>query len=134
MSGLDLTYQIVGILLRFREGRVAFIADIKAMFYQVQVLGEHRSSLRFLRWKGNNTSNDIVDYEMNAHVFDGASSPSCSNYALRPTATDNEDEFGKEVAVSLENKFYVDGLFKSGNMVKDATSIFHNVIAMCAAG
>ena len=35
MSGPDLTNQIVGILLRFREGRVAFMADIVAVFYQV---------------------------------------------------------------------------------------------------
>ena len=35
MSGPDLTNQIVGILLRFREGRVAFMADIEAIFYQV---------------------------------------------------------------------------------------------------
>ena len=31
----DLTNQIVGILPRFREGRVAFMEDIEAMFYQV---------------------------------------------------------------------------------------------------
>ena len=33
MSGPDLTNQIVGILLRFGEGRVAFMVDIEAMFY-----------------------------------------------------------------------------------------------------
>ena len=51
---------------------------IETMFYQVRVPGEHRSFLRLLWWKDNNTSNDIVDYEMNVHVFDGTSSPSCS--------------------------------------------------------
>ena len=54
------------------------MADIEAMLYQVRVPGEHRSFLRLLWWKDNNTSNDIVDYEMNVHVFDGTSSPSCS--------------------------------------------------------
>ena len=51
---------------------------IETMFYQVRVPGEHRSFLRLLWWKDNNTSNDIVDYKMNVHVFDGTSSPSCS--------------------------------------------------------
>ena len=71
---------------------------------------------------------------MNAHVFGRTLSPSCSNYALRRTSTDNEDKFGKEAAVTLEKNFYVDDLLKSVNTVKDATSIIHNVIGMCAAG
>ena len=120
-------------LLRFREGRVAIRVGIEAMFYQVQVFEEHRSFLRFLWWKDNNTSNDIMDYEMNAHVFDETSSISCSNYALRRTAIENDDKFGEEVAVTLEKNFYDDDLLKSVNTVKDATSIFNNLIAMCAA-
>ena len=96
----DLTNQIVGILPRFREGRVAFMEDIEAMFYQVRVPEEHRSLSRFLWCKDNNTSSDIVDYEMNAHVFCGTLSPSCNSYALRHTAADNGDKFGKEAAVT----------------------------------
>ena len=71
---------------------------------------------------------------MNAHVFGGTLSPSCNNYALRSTATDNEDKFAKEAAVTLEKIFCVDDLLKLVNTVKDATSIIHNVIGMCAAG
>ena len=133
MSGPDLTNQTLEILLIFREGRIAFMADIKTIFYQVLVPEEHRSFLRFLWWKDNNTSNNTVDYEMNLHVFGGTSSPSCSNYALRRTATDIEDKFGKEAAVTLENNFCVDDLLKLVNTVKDATSIIYNAIAMCAA-
>ena len=33
----DLTNGLLGVLLRFRRGRIAFSADIKAMFYQVRV-------------------------------------------------------------------------------------------------
>ena len=120
-------------LLRFREGRVAITVGIEATFYQVQVFEEHRSFLRFLWWKDNNTSNDIMDYEMNAHVFDETSSISCSNYALRRTAIENDDKFDEEVAVTLEKNFYDDDFLKSVNTVKDATSIFNNLIAMCAA-
>ena len=50
-------------------------------------------------------SNDIVDYEINVHVFGRTSSPSCSNYALRHTVTDNEDKFGKEATITLEKNF-----------------------------
>ena len=71
---------------------------------------------------------------MNVHIFGGTSSPSCINYALRRTATENEDKFGKEAAVTLEKNFYVDDLLKLVNIVKDGTSIIHDVIAISATG
>lgn len=47
MSGSDLTNQIVGLLLIFREGRVIFMEDIRTKLYQVQVPEEDSSFLRF---------------------------------------------------------------------------------------
>ena len=46
MSGPDLANQIVGVLLRFRKEHVAFMADIKSMFYQVLVPPHQRRLLR----------------------------------------------------------------------------------------
>ena len=40
------------------------------------------------------------------HVFGGTSSPFCSNYALRKTSVDGEDQ----------NNIYIDDLLKSGMM------------------
>ena len=36
-QGPDLANKLVGVLLRFREGPLAFMADIEAMFHQVRV-------------------------------------------------------------------------------------------------
>ena len=46
-TGPDLLNQLVGILLRFRTGRVAVAGDIRAMFHQVRVPEKDRDSLRF---------------------------------------------------------------------------------------
>ena len=35
MTGPDLTNQVIGALIQFREEHVAMMADIEAMFYQV---------------------------------------------------------------------------------------------------
>ena len=83
LPGPDLTNQIVGVLLRFREEHIAVTGDIEAMYHQVKVQKNQRCFLRFLSRKDSNSSEVIVDHEMTAHVFGGISSPSCSNYALR---------------------------------------------------
>ena len=41
MSGPDLTNQIIGVLIRFRQEPIAIIADIESMFYQVHVPEKH---------------------------------------------------------------------------------------------
>ena len=37
LSGPDLTNQIVGVLLRFREDQIAVMEDVEGMFHQVKV-------------------------------------------------------------------------------------------------
>ena len=37
IPGPDLTNQIVGVLISFREEQVAFMGDTEAMFYEVQI-------------------------------------------------------------------------------------------------
>ena len=54
ISGPDLTNQIIGVLIKFREEPVAVMADIEAMFYQVFVAEKHRSLLSFLWWENGN--------------------------------------------------------------------------------
>ncbi|XP_033744281.1 uncharacterized protein LOC117330169 [Pecten maximus] len=47
MKGPDLTNNLLGVLLRFRKGRVAVTADIQQMFYCFSVRPDHRDFLRF---------------------------------------------------------------------------------------
>ena len=90
ISGPDLTNQLVGVLTRFREEQVAFIADAEATFHQVRVPEDQRSLLRFLWWENRDIRNPIKDHEMCVHLFGGISSPSWSNYALKRISVDNE--------------------------------------------
>ena len=71
---------------------------------------------------------------MNVHVIGGASSPSCSNYALRKTATDNENKYGSEVAETLRNNFYVDDTLKSVSNEETAIKLIEGVRKICADG
>ena len=51
ITGPDLTNQLVGVLIRFREEHIAYMADIEFMFYLVRVPENQRSLLRFLWWE-----------------------------------------------------------------------------------
>ena len=97
LQGPDLTNSLVSVLTRFRQEPVALMGDIEAMFYQVLVPAKQRDFLRFLWWPNGAMNAKLVEYRMTVHPFGAVSSPSCSNYALRKTANDNEDELGSEV-------------------------------------
>jgi len=48
LIGPDMLNNLVGILVRFRTGKIGVMADIEQMFHQVGVCEEDRDSLRFL--------------------------------------------------------------------------------------
>ena len=51
--GPDLTNNLVGVLIRFREEETAFTADVESMFHQVKVLPEDADALGFLWWNAS---------------------------------------------------------------------------------
>ena len=71
---------------------------------------------------------------MGVHVFGGASSTSCCNYALKRTAIDNEVQFGSEAAKTLMRNFYFDNLLKSKPDAQSAISLIKAITKMCKAG
>ena len=134
IPGPNLTNQIVGVLIRFREEQVAFMGDIEAMFYQVWIPKCQQGLLRFSCWKGNNFNNQPIDHQMCVHVFEGRSSPTSCNYALKRTAIDNEIQFAPESAETLIRNFYVDDLLKSTPYVQFAISLIKAITNICKAG
>ena len=76
LSGPDLTNQIIGIMARFREVNITFIADIEAMDHQVLVPDDQETLLRVLWWSIDNNNDEPQDFIMCAHVFGGTSSAS----------------------------------------------------------
>ena len=111
-KGPDLTSLLVGVLLRFREDRVAVMADIESMFHQVRVPDPDSSFLRFLWWEDGNMASELQEYQMVVHSFVTISSPACANLALRKTA-DHRHSFPPDVINTVKRNFYVDDCLKS---------------------
>ena len=112
-KGPDLTNKLIGVLLRFRQEPLAFMADIEGMFHQVHVHPHDRDSLRFLWWENNDMDKNPVEYRMTAHLFGGVWSPSCANFALKRCALDNKDFYSSETIKTVDKDFYVDDCLKS---------------------
>ena len=81
LTGPDLTNQILGVLTRFWQNSIAFMADIEAMYYQLVVPEHQQTFIKFLWWNDRNIDEDPVDFAMCVHVFWGAFSASSANYA-----------------------------------------------------
>ena len=134
LQGPDLTNTLVGVLNRFRKEPVAFICDVEQMFHQFRVNVEDRNYLRFMWWKDEDFSKEPVEFRMCVHLFGAVSSPGCANYGLKQVASDNEDEFGSDVANFLRRDFYVDDGLKSLPTVEGAKVMIDKCKDMCAKG
>lgn len=120
LQGPDLTNTLLGVLLRFRQGSVAFMTDIEGMFHQVRVAKEDTNFLRFLWWPNGDVSKDLEEHRMTVHVFGALSSPSCATFALLKTADDHQDKYLEEVTSTIQQNYYVDNCLKAINSAEQA--------------
>ena len=123
LQGPDHTSNLLGVLLRFRKGPVAVVADIRAMFNQVRVEPKDCDSLRFLWWPDGDLSVPPQDYQMQVHLFGATSSPSCCGFALRKVAKDNASRVDPAIVDSICRSFYVDDFLRSFGTVKEAKRV-----------
>ena len=134
LQGPDLTNNLVGVLIRFREEPIAIMADIEGMFHQVRVSPKDCDALRFPWWPENDFNNDPEDYQMLVHLFGATSSPSCANFGLKQTADDNQEMFSEEAVRTLRRNFYVDDCLKSIKGETKAISLVSELRALLSKG
>lgn len=108
LTGPDLNNSLLGVLIRFRKELVAVMADIQRMFHCFLVREDHRNFLRFLWYRDNDPTKDIIEYRMKVHVFGNSPSPSIAIYGLRLAAKEGEREHGTDTRRFVERHFYVD--------------------------
>lgn len=69
------------------------MADIEAIYYQVQVQNNHCDFLQFLWWPQGDVNQPLEGYKMNVHLFGAVSSPSIANFPLKQTGTGHSEQY-----------------------------------------
>ena len=132
-QGPDLTNQLLGVLLRFRQETIALMADIEGMFNQVRVNKADRDVLRFLWWN-NGFNEEPKTYRMTTHLFGGVWSPSIANYALKCTGRDNIERFDSDTISTIDKNFYVDDCLTSVATGQAASSLISQLCQALSLG
>ena len=127
-TGPDLLNSLVGVLLRFRNHKIALVADIEAMFHQVKVQPPDRDALRFL-WADLPSENSAIDtYQMLVHIFGATDSPCCANFAVKSVARDHGKKYSAAAVESILKSFYADDLLKSVITTEEAIALAKELV------
>ncbi|KAI2663492.1 Acid-sensing ion channel 5 [Labeo rohita] len=133
LTGPDLNNSLLGVLMRFRKEQVAITADIEHMFHCFLVKEDHRDFLRFLWYRNNDPTSDIVNYRMRVHLFGNSPSPAVAVYGLRRAAKEAEADCGSDARRFIDREFYVDDALKSFSTEEEAISVLGRAQKMLAA-
>ena len=75
----------------------------------------------------------MVVHQYTRHIFGARDSPTCANFALRKTATDNMSTY-PEAASVVNEKFYMDDYLDSFENVTHAIKISRNLVYLLKLG
>lgn len=131
LPGPDMINSLTGVLIRFRQHRIALMCDIEKMFHQFHVSENDRDYLRFLWWKNRDLSTPPQEFRMKVHLFGAVSSPGCANYGLKQLAKEHSHThpLGSQF---IARDFYVDDGIISVESAEKAIQIAKEAREMCA--
>ena len=135
LSGPDLLQNLAGVLIRFREEKVASMADIEEMFHRVLIREEDQPALRFY-WRDMDVSRPPDVYQMGVAIFGAKCSPAIANFVLHKAADDSLEKNPDftEAAETIKRNFYMDDMAKSVPDVASAVALGRQVSQILSDG
>ena len=106
-KGPCLLNKLLGILLRFRQDRFAFIGDIKKMFHSIDIPVYDQMTHLFL-WRDMETEKDPETYAMTAVNMGDKPAAAIAQTALKMTAEEAMQEHPEASKIILENSYMDD--------------------------
>ncbi|XP_063389642.1 uncharacterized protein LOC134675361 [Cydia fagiglandana] len=126
LAGPDLLESLFGVLVRFREGKIAVIADVKEMFLQIEIIEQDRDALRFV-WRGEDRTSQPQEYRMKRLIFGSAASPTTALYVKNENAKSHSKEFPIAAEKTIKNTYMDDMLIALDTSEEDARRVVNEV-------
>jgi len=118
-KGPSLLNALLGILLRFRQNRVAFIGDIRKMYHSIDISIMDQMMHLFL-WRNCETNQAINTYAITAVNMGDRPSAAIAQVALRKTAEASKDIYPESAGIVINNS-YMDDISASVDNESEAT-------------
>jgi hypothetical protein len=128
IKGPDGMASLLGVLFKFRQFRVAVVADVKEMFSQVKIRAEDQQSQRVL-WRFGNQRQEPQIFIHDSMMFGSICSPSSAQAIKNHNAELHKEEF-RQASNAIINKMYVDDYLDSFGSMEEAVAITNQVIAI----
>ena len=130
-KGPDMLNNLLGILLRFREDKVAIAGDIRKMYHSVKIEGIDQQTHRFLWRKLEDRAPDV--YVVTSVSFGDRPAAAIAAVALQKTAMMSAAEYPK-AAETIKSNAYVDDVISSVESVERAREITKQIDQVLSKG
>ncbi|XP_033127085.1 uncharacterized protein LOC117124857 [Anneissia japonica] len=131
-KGPDLLNSLFGVLLRFRQQKIALAADISKMYHRIAIPETDQHVHRFL-WRDFDQRKKPDIYVKTNVTFGDKPAPAMAQVALRKTAKVNEETYPAAAKI-IENDSYMDDILTSVPDVNTAESLTKEIYTVLASG
>ncbi|KAH9634604.1 hypothetical protein HF086_009256 [Spodoptera exigua] len=130
-KGPNLQKDLLELILRWRQYKIAYTADIEKMFRQVWV---HPDDQRFQKIIWRDDKSDVLhEYQLTTVTYGTKAAPFLAMMTLRQLAEDERKSFPAAAKV-VENCFYTDDLLHGAHTIQSAKNMKQDLIQMLKTG
>ena len=124
-KGPDLLNNLLAVLVRFRENRIAISGNIRKMYYAVKIDSIDQHTHRFL-WRNMEIEREPDVYVITSVSFGDKPAGNIATLALRKTAEMGKETYPKAANV-IQNSTYVDDEIDSVDSLNEAKELTEDI-------
>ncbi|XP_076660987.1 uncharacterized protein LOC143364626 [Halictus rubicundus] len=132
LAGPDLLRPLLGVLMRFRQRKVAYKADIEDMYFKIKIRREDQNAQRFL-YRGASRETEPDEYIVTSLIPGAKSSPCSAIYVKSMNAKQYEKNMHLAVTALTKN-CYMDDLIHCSATDKEASDVIAQIIKINRQG
>ena len=122
LRGPNLQQDLMNLILKWRQFKYAFTADIEKMFRQIRISNKDQN-LQMILWR-DNPNKKLLEYHLATISYGTKAAPFLAMMTLKRLAHDERPNFQDSLAPSvLEESFYMDDLIHGAHSIQAAKQL-----------